>query len=87
MMAVYRLGDLYREVTYLAKDRTSLQYKHRDGLTAYGNAAPLTVGQDVPEHILRDVTYVYRGGYVHLTESEEIRQLWLDSGFDVEVVG
>lgn len=86
-MAIYQLGDIYREVTHLARDHTALQYKHRDGLTAYGNAAPLTVGQDVPLHILEDVTYVYRGGYIHITESEEIVQLWLDSGFEVEVIG
>lgn len=80
----WRLVDVYREVTHLAQDGTALQYKLRDGLTAYGNAAPLTVGQDVPEHIISAATYVYRGGYVHTTTSTAIRDLWLASGFTVE---
>lgn len=82
----FRLVDIYREVTHLAQAETSLQFKVRDGLTAYGNAAPLTVGQDVPEHVLNGVTYVYRGGYVHTTEDTAIRDLWLASGFDVETI-
>lgn len=82
----YRLVDIYREVTHLAEDYTSLQYRLRDGLTAYGNAAPLTVGQDVPLHVLEGVTYVFRGGYIHETEDTAIRDLWLASGFDVEEI-
>jgi hypothetical protein len=80
----WQLLDIYREVTHLAQSGTALQYKQRDGLTAYGNAAPLTVGQDVPEHVISAATYVYRGGYTHTTDDPDIAQLWIDSGFDVE---
>lgn len=85
-MPTYRLGDIYREVTHLARGGTSLQYIHRDGLTAYGDAAPLTVGQDVPRHITDEATYVYRGGYVHETTDEAVRTIWLASGFEVETI-
>lgn len=82
----WHLVDVYREVTHLAQGGTALQYKQRDGLTAYGNAAPLTVAQDVPEHLISAATYVFRGGYRHTTTDPAIRDLWLDSGFSVEEI-
>lgn len=85
-MPTYRLTDVYREVTYIQQPGTSLQYKLRDGLTAYGDAAPLTVGQDVPLHLTDGKTYVFRGGYVHETTSEEVKNVWLASGFEVETL-
>lgn len=82
----WRLVSIHREVTHLAQSGTALQYKQRDGLTAYGDAAPLTVGQDVPEHVISAATHVFRGGYEHVTDSTEIRDLWIASGFEVEEI-
>lgn len=80
-----RLKDLYVTTPYpLAGDAQA--YVLREGLTAYGNSAPLTVGRDVSDVRLQEVTYVFRGGYVHETEDPTIIQLWLDSGFEVEDV-
>lgn len=64
----------------------ALTFSLREGLTAYGNAAPLSVKRDPSNADLEGKTYVFRGGYVHETEDPEIVQLWLDSGFEVEDV-
>lgn len=85
-MTTWQLNDIYREVVVLADYGTALQYKLRDGMTAYGNAAPLTVKQDPSETDLAGMTYVFRGGRIHQTTDPVIRQLWLDSGFGVTVV-
>lgn len=82
-MSTWQLNDVYTEVVYLAMPDTSLQYKQREGQTAYGNAAPLTVKQDPSEADLAGKTYVFRGGRIHTTTDPAIRQLWLDSGFTV----
>jgi hypothetical protein len=80
-----RLKDLYVNTSYVLAGDAQI-YQQREGLTAYGNAAPLTVGRDVPDTRLQGVTYVFRGGYVHETEDPAVIQLWLDSGFEVEDV-
>lgn len=84
-MTTWQLDDIYREVILLADPTTALQYKQREGMTAYGNAAPLTVKQDPSEADLAGKTYVFRGGRIHTTTDPVIRQLWLDSGFGVTV--
>jgi len=85
-MPTWRLNDVYTEVTYLAQPGTSLQYKLREGATAYGNAAPLTVKADPANTDTDGKTYVFRGGRIHETTDPAVRQLWLDSGFGVTEV-
>lgn len=82
----WRLVSLYREDEFAIMSDTSLRIKLRAGLTAYGMAAPLTVGSDLSDQTLTGKTYVFRGGYEHVTTDPVIRQLWLDSGFSVEVI-
>lgn len=82
-MPTWQLDDVYREDVVLAMPGTSLQYKLREGMTAYGNAAPLTVKQDPSNGDLDGKTYIFRGGRIHTTTDPAIRQLWLDSGFGV----
>jgi hypothetical protein len=80
-----RLQDLYLETPYpLAGEAQS--YVLREGLTAYGNAAPLAVKRDPSNRDLEGKTYVFRGGYIHESEDPVVIQLWLDSGFEVEDV-
>jgi hypothetical protein len=80
-----RLKDLYVAVPHrLAGDAQS--YILRDGLTAYGNGAPLSVKRDPSNKDLEGKTYVFRGGYVHETTDPTVIQLWIDSGFEVEDV-
>lgn len=80
-----RLKDVYRIVSYpLAGDAQA--YSMREGLTAYGNAAPLTVKGAPSNRDLDGKTYVFRGGYVHESEDPTVIQLWIDSGFEVEDV-
>jgi hypothetical protein len=80
------LVSLYREDEYVIAEGTSLRMRVHAGLTAYGNAAPLSVGADISDLIDAASTYVFRGGYEHYTDDPAIRQLWLDSGFDVETI-
>lgn len=80
-----RLKDLYLTTPYpLAGDAQA--YVLREGLTAYGNAAPLTVKRDPSNADLAGKTYVFRGGYVHETTDPVVIQVWIDSGFEVEDV-
>jgi hypothetical protein len=80
-----RLKDLYISTPYpLAGDAQS--YVLREGLTAYGNAAPLAVKRDPSNRDLEGKTYVFRGGYVHESDDPAVIQMWLDSGFEVEDV-
>ncbi len=80
-----RLKDLYISTPYpLAGDAQS--FTLREGLTAYGNAAPLSVKRDPSNADLEGKTYVFRGGYIHESEDPVVIQLWLDSGFEVEDV-
>lgn len=80
-----RLRDLYLTVPYpMAGDAQA--YVLREGITAYGNAAPLSVKRDPSNQDLDGKTYVFRGGYVHETEDPTVIQLWLDSGFEVDDV-
>lgn len=80
-----RLKDLYLTTAYpLAGDAQA--YVMREGLTAYGNAAPLSVKRDPSNRDLDGKTYVFRGGYVHESDDPVVIQVWLDSGFEVEDV-
>lgn len=80
-----RLLGLYRSVPYpLAGQAQS--YTMREGITAYGNAAPLAVKQNPSNRDLDGKTYVFRGGYEHESEDPTVIQVWLDSGFEVEDV-
>lgn len=73
----------YIEVEYLLQPGTSLRTKMREGLTAWGDSAPLETGQHPSEQITSAATYVFYGGYRYVTEDPDIRDLWLDSGFEV----
>lgn len=79
----WRLVPLYEEEIYL-QEPPALQFKLRAGKTAFGNAAPLTVKREPSDAELSSSTYVFLGGHVHETTSTAIRDLWLDSGFEVE---
>lgn len=79
----WRLVPLYEEEEYLL-EAPSLRYRTRQGKTALGDAAPLTVLREPSDEQLTSSTYVFLGGHVHETEDPAIRDLWLDSGFEVE---
>lgn len=80
-----RLRDLYLTVPHRhAGDAQA--YVLREGVTAYGNAAPLSVKRDPSNKDLDGKTYVFRGGYIHESEDPTVIQLWIDSGFEVEDV-
>lgn len=85
-MPTYRLEPIYVEVVHIASRGTELEYKLREGVTAYGNAAPLSTKRDPSNNDLAGKTYVFRGGREHTTTDPAIRQLWLDSGFSVTEV-
>lgn len=79
----WQLVPPYIEVEYALKSGTSLRARMREGLTAYGDSAPLTTAQQPSQEILDSVTYVFLGGYEYITDDPVIRDLWLDSGFEV----
>ena len=79
----WRLVPLYVEEEHL-QEPPGLRYRLRQGLTAFGNTAPLTVKQDPSDAEITASAYVFRGGHVHETNSSAIRDLWLNSGFSVE---
>lgn len=78
----WRLVPLYEEEEYLL-EAPSLRYRTRQGKTAFGGSAPLTVKRE-PSDAELSSTYVFLGGHVHETTDPAIRDLWLDSGFSVE---
>lgn len=79
----WRLVPLYEEEEYL-QEAPGLRFRLRAGKTAFGNAAPLTVKRDPSDAELTSSTYVFLGGHVHETTNPAIRDLWLNSGFEVE---
>jgi hypothetical protein len=78
----WRLVPLYEEEEYLIA-APSLRYRQRQGKTAFGESAPLTVKREASDAELHS-TYVFLGGHVHETTDPAIRDLWLNSGFEVE---
>lgn len=82
----WQLVPPYIEVEYQLQPGTALRARMREGLTAYGDAAPLTTAQQPSQETLDAATYVFLGGYEYITTDPVIRQLWLDSGFSVVVV-
>ncbi len=78
----WRLVPLYEEEVYV-QEAPGLQFRLRAGRTAFGEAAPLTVKRE-PSDAELSSTYVFLGGHVHETTDPEIRDLWLNSGFEVE---
>ncbi len=78
----WRLVPLYEEEEWLLA-APSLRYRTRAGITAYGEGAPLSTTRDPSDEQLAS-TYVFGGGRVHETDDPAIRDLWLDSGFEVE---
>lgn len=64
----------------------SLRITLRKGISAFGDAAPLTLQRDPSAEQEEGATYFFGGGRVHETDDPAIRQLWLDSGLEVEVV-
>lgn len=78
----WRLVPLYEEEEWLLAP-PSLRYRTRQGRTAYGEAAPLSVTRE-PSDAQLSSTYVFLGGHVHETTDPDIRDLWLNSGFQVE---
>jgi hypothetical protein len=78
----WRLVPLYEEEEYL-QEAPSLRYRMRQGKTAFGEAAPLSVTREPSDAQLHS-TYVFLGGHVHETTDPAIRDLWLNSGFEVE---
>lgn len=79
----WRLVPLFDEEEYLI-EAPSLRVRLYPGKTAYGNSAPLSVTRD-PSDAQLSSTYVFLGGHVHETTDPAIRDLWLASGFEVEV--
>jgi hypothetical protein len=79
----WRLVPLFEEEEYL-QEAPSLRFRLRPGVTAYGDGAPLSTGRDLSDEILTSNTYVFLGGHVHETSDPAVRDLWLDSGFEVE---
>lgn len=78
----WRLVSLYEEEEYL-QEGPGLRYRLRAGKTAFGPGAPLTVKRE-PSDAELNSTYVFLGGHVHETTDPAIRDLWLNSGFEVE---
>lgn len=78
----WRLVPLYEEEEYLL-EAPSLRYRTRQGKTAFGEGAPLTVKRE-PSDAELSSTYVFLGGHVHETTDPAIRDLWLQSDFQVE---
>jgi len=79
----WRLVPLYEEEEHL-QEVPGLRYRLRQGITAYGDAAPLSTGRELADEVVTASTYVFLGGHVHETTDTAIRDLWLDSGFSVE---
>ncbi len=79
----WRLVPLYEVEEHLL-EAPSLRTKFYPGRTAYGEGAPLSVTRDPSDEQLNS-TYVFLGGHVHETTDVAIRDLWLNSGFEVEV--
>jgi len=79
----WRLVPLYEEEEWL-QEPPALRFRLRQGITAYGDAAPLETGRELSDEILTSSTYVFLGGHVHETSDPAIRDLWLNSGFSVE---
>jgi hypothetical protein len=79
----WQLVPPYIEVEYLLQKGTSLRARMREALTMWGDSAPLSTGQHPSREVTDEATYVFYGGYEYITEDEDIRDLWLDSGFDV----
>ncbi len=81
----WRLVSLFEEETYV-QEPPSLQFKLRAGVTAFGDAAPLATKREPSDDELTSSTYVFLGGHIHETDDPAIRDLWLASGFEVEVI-
>ncbi len=78
----WRLVPLYETEEWVL-EYPSLRYTTRQGVTAYGEGAPLSTTREPSDEQLSS-TYVFLGGHVHETTDPAIRDLWLDSGFEVE---
>lgn len=79
----WRLVPLYEEEEYI-QEYPGLRYRLHAGRTAFGDAAPLSVKRELSDEEATSSTYVFLGGHVHETEDPAIRDLWVDSGFEVE---
>jgi hypothetical protein len=78
----WRLVPLYEEEEWV-QEWPGLRYRTRSGITAFGEDAPLTTQREPSAEQLLS-TYVFLGGHVHETTDPAVRDLWLDSGFEVE---
>lgn len=90
-MATYRLPGyqplrMQRQNYLVADDAIGGSVSLYEGITAYGNAAPLTLKMSPSNDELAGQTYVYRGGIDYTTTDTVIRDLWINSGFTVETL-
>ncbi len=81
---VWRLVPLFEEEEHVL-EYPSLRYRTRQGVTAYGAEAPLSTTRE-PSNEQLSSAFVFLGGHVHETQDPAVRDLWLDSGFEVETL-
>lgn len=55
-------------------------------LTIWGDDSGLQAAEAPASEVLDAAEYVFYGGYDHITEDRDLRDLWLASGFEVEQV-